>query len=120
MSLEICTQNHKLQIDPMPVGISHHTIELTVPDKICIRVWGKGINDTRLDAHGAIVQDKYILLRDMRVDRMSVDPHWLPRYLTLHTESGKTVESNYWGFNGQLEIEVGPTVFQFVAGTYTK
>ena len=118
MGIEIISNTDNITVKEMPVGTSEYTLSATVPDTIKIKVYGKNPKDTIVDSEGNILQDKYILLRDLRIDQMSVCAPWLPNSITLHTDKGHTVQSNYWGFNGNVEIKIAPTAFQFLAGTY--
>lgn len=119
MGIEIVTNTDSIRVPHLPVGTTEYTVACTVPDTIKIQVSGKNLRrDTIVDSQGQIVQDKYVLLRDLRIDQMSVCAPWLPNGITLHTDKGHTVQSNYWGFNGTVQIPIGPTAFQFTAGTY--
>jgi hypothetical protein len=120
MSIRIEAPGFVLPLQELPAGETRVTCQLQLPCAVTICVSGKGTRDTEQDHSGQILRDKHILLKDLLIDRMSVSPYWLPRFVTLSTESGQTVPSNYWGFNGTVQLDLGPTAFQFVAGTYTR
>ena len=120
MSIQFQCGNESIQIDQLPSGLSCYTMLVEWPAQLEIRVWGKNARDTVLDSDKKIIQDKFIRLANLKVNKMSVDPNWLPRFVTLLTDCGKTVASNYFGFNGRVLIDLGATPFQFVAGTYSQ
>jgi len=120
MGMEIITNTDRIDMAEMPLGNSDYSMSVSVPGTIKIRTYGKGPRDTIIDKAGKILKDKYILLRDLKIDRMRVCDNWLPNGITLHTKTGQTVQSNYWGFDGTVEIKIAPTVFRFLAGTYSR
>ena len=63
------------------------------------------MNDTIIDDTGDIVADTYFKLVGLSIDRMPSFSDYMYNQV-LHTESGKLVKSNYWGFNGTVEIDL--------------
>jgi hypothetical protein len=70
------------------------------PGVVTIKVDGKGPLDTEVDASGNILRDKYIKLDSLLVDRMPM--HILSLIRTELETSNGIVNSNYWGFNGNI------------------
>lgn len=117
MSVEISTYLQKVFLTQLKADINTVKIECTFPDVLSIIINGKGEFDTQVDDQGNITADKYIKLADMRLNGLRVDENYLPRFITLKPFDKEPVLSNYWGFNGIVEIPLEPTPFQWVAGT---
>lgn len=117
MQLKIVNSNEEIDVDNLVIG--SNTISLTVefPQTIILVISGKGKNDVVVDENGNIIADKYIKLVDIRVDKLSVDPHYLPRFVKILTESGEIITTNYFGFNGTVIIDFFPTPFKWLAST---
>jgi hypothetical protein len=116
MSLQIDTDQQTVILDQLnPTQTVRCCI--SVPGKLSIQTSGKGDLDTQVDDEGNIIADKYIQLTDMRLDGLSVDENYLPRFIMLKPLDKEPVFSNYWGFNGTVEIQLSPTPFQWLAGT---
>ena len=65
--------------------------------------------DTQVDANGQVVQDKYIKLAKLQVDRIPV----VLNNIQLHT-ADQIVNNVYFGFNGTVPIELdGPDSFMW-------
>lgn len=61
----------------------------------------------------------HIKLVDLQIDNLSVDEHWLARFVSLsRTDNDEIVKSNYWGFNGQVCIDFNEeNSFLWIAST---
>ena len=105
MTIKI-TSNHRQDLfADLEHGLFEYETSLTFPDQILITLDGKGPNDTVVDDKGNIVEDKFIQLLDINVDGLSCNPHFLHHRIFLTTNSGQTVQSNYWGFNGTVLLD---------------
>jgi len=61
--------------------------------------------DTVVDPlHGGVVRDKYIKVIDFYVDHKPLDRNRTKQMFTLFTENNGTIQSAYWGFNGNVEL----------------
>jgi len=68
------------------------------PSVVTISVAGKQQFDTKVDDNGRVVQDKYIRLDSLTVDRV---PMHIVSLSGIKLDTGKNIiKSNYWGFNG--------------------
>ena len=105
MSLLIETETGTEYFDQLPRGKFQHEISVQFPTKIKITVDGKTANDTIVDDAGNIIADTYFKLVDMSVDRMPCFIDYLHNQV-LNLQSGEFVKSNYWGFNGTVEIDL--------------
>ena len=75
------------------------------PGTIDIEVFGKGRYDTKVDEQGRVIQDKYIKLDELIVDRIPLDSESLRSLIILDTGTEKMQEV-YWGFNGVVNITI--------------
>jgi hypothetical protein len=78
---------------------------INLPTEINLEFNGKDSNiDTIIDEGGNIIKDKHILIQEIKLNGMPVDPLYLERRLKL--EYGKQINySNYIGFNGKMTIQ---------------
>ena len=93
------------QICDLPHGRYVHEIDIEFPSRLSIQLSGKQPNDTKVDSEGKIIADKYIKLESILVDGYPTDPNWACRFLTLYPEDRDPVVTNYWGFNGTVDID---------------
>ena len=117
MQLTISNNNNEIKIKKFNKEITTVSLNITFPTTVLITVSGKSINDTVLDSSGNIIADKYLKLTDIRVDKMSVDRYYLPRFIEFETEEKKKIITNYFGFNGTIAIDFSPNPFKWLAGT---
>ena len=116
MSIQIETTNDYVKIDCLK---EKQTIKINccVPGNLQIVTSMKNAFDTKVDDNGNIIADKYIKLTGLRLDGLSVDENYLPRFIQIQTEEHGKINSNYWGFNGEIQIDIAPTAFKWLAGT---
>lgn len=78
---------------------------ITLPCRLHLDFFGKNMHkDTEVDSNDTIIRDKHVLLKEIRLDNIPVEPLYLKRHLCLVNDQ-KTVYSNYIGFNGRMSIE---------------
>lgn len=117
MNIELNYDSKTDRLTELSSGIFTHTIFIDFPTKCFFLLSGKGEFDTLVDEDGNILQDKFIHLVDIKIDNLSIDQHYLPRFVEFTTEKNETILSSYWGFNGTCLIDFSPTPFQWVAST---
>jgi hypothetical protein len=79
--------------------------DIELPAQIDLEFFGKNKNqDTKIDEHGNIVQDKHVIIKEIKLDNISIDPLFIKRHLALTHDSGINY-SNYIGFNGNMIIQ---------------
>ena len=59
--------------------------------------------DTHL-SNGLTVKDKKVILRDLNVNNLSIQPYVLQK-LKFYTDQNKTIYTNEWGFNGYFLLQ---------------
>lgn len=116
MLLTCGDQQHEL-VD-LPQGRYVHKMDVTFPSRLHIEITGKGPNDTQVDADGRITADKFIKLDRLLVDGHPTDPNWACRFITIQPVDRNPVVTNYWGFNGHVDIEFDKdNAFKWLVGT---
>lgn len=71
------------------------------PGELIIELSGKNNNtDTLVNDAGEIVQDKFVQLTQVRVDRMTVNDHFLQKWPLVND----LFTTTYFGFNGQAKL----------------
>ena len=105
MSIQIETESGSEYFDQLPRGLFRHEVKIQFPTTIKIKIDGKTVNDTIINDAGDIVSDTYFKLVGLSIDRMPCFSDYVYNQV-LHTQSGELVKSNYWGFNGTVEIDL--------------
>lgn len=105
MSLTINNQGHISLYSNLSEGIFVYQDQIEFPCDFKIIVDGKGPLDTQVDEQGNILQDKYIKLTNIEIDRLACDPYYLYKNIVLNTKDGQQITSNYWGFNGTIDLD---------------
>jgi len=109
MTVKVCDS----EITPTDGDIYCYEQAITLPTTIELEFTGKdSACDTIVDEAGNIVKDKHVLIKEIRLDNMPVEPLYLERRLKL--EHGDQINySNYIGFNGKMTIQFDkPDVFR--------
>jgi hypothetical protein len=95
----------------------HAMVETMVdfPGELLILLDGKNNNtDTLIDDSGNIIQDKFIQLTQVKVDRMAVSDHFLQKWPLVND----SFVSTYFGFNGQVRLQFNePNSFYWLLKT---
>ena len=98
--------NNKLEtFDSLPGGLFYYRTNIQFPSKLAITVSGKTIEDTLVDSSNNIIKDTYIKLVDIEIDNLSCEENYVYKYITLNTTDGQVLTTNYWGFNGIVELD---------------
>jgi len=96
--------NDQVVLDCKKFNTDYHDLEFQcrLPMLVEFELDGKLPNDTRVDSHGNIVEDKCIA-----VESMSVDGIWIKRWMLesriFESAWGKT---NYFGQNGIVQFQI--------------
>ena len=105
MSMEFFINGQSIdRYEQLSDGIFNWRTEFTFPSTLQIKLDGKQPFDTQLDDNGKIVADKYIKLLDIVVDRLSCAKYYVNKTMLI-TDQGKQIASDYWGFNGSVELD---------------
>jgi putative lipoic acid-binding regulatory protein len=104
MSITFVNNDLPQTIEHLDEGEYTYKTKIEFPTKFIIKVAGKGPRDTQIDDQGNILKDMCIKLTNITVDGLSCSPEYVYHHITLHTDSGQVVQSNYWGFNGYVEL----------------
>lgn len=104
-------------IDVVPNADEQAMIELCVdfPCELVIELTGKNNNtDTIINCDGKIIQDKFVQLTQVKIDRMIVHDHFLQKWPIVNDSFATT----YFGFNGQVRLKFDePTAFHWLLKT---
>ena len=77
------------------------SIPISFPGELIIELSGKNNNtDTLVNDAGEIVQDKFVQLTQVRVDKMTVNDYFLQKWPIVNDSFATT----YFGFNGQAKL----------------
>lgn len=88
------------------------SIPIRLPTVLTIVASGKGPMDTLVDEQGNIIQDCYARLQAMRLDGFQLNDYFLYHRIHQHSDDGREITSNYFGFNGRAVLNLDrDTVF---------
>lgn len=108
MSITVLANGSKIYFDEKP---KNNTIHLdffcNLPTKIVFEVGNKNIYDTKLDISGNIIEDKFIKVEKMIVDRLSI-PQWIleSKLFRFVPNKGEIKFTNYFGANGRASMSI--------------
>jgi hypothetical protein len=85
------------------------------PGELCIILEGKNNNiDTIVDDSGKIIQDKFVQLTQVDVDRITLPDHFLQQWPVVND----TFNTSYFGFNGKVRLQFNePNSFYWLLKT---
>lgn len=107
MNLTILNQNQQFVVTHDRPSI---TFNLILPTSVTLQFSGKNYNtDTVVDLDGNIVQDKFIKIVSVDVDRFRLPETFLYRKLTINTDDGRSYTTPYIGFNGRMHLVLDQT-----------
>jgi hypothetical protein len=72
-----------------------------------------------ISENGSIVQDRAIKLLSLCLDQIEINKYVTQKCI-FKTEDGNMLHTDYWGFNGQLEISFGAPVYDWIIDTIVK
>jgi hypothetical protein len=106
---------------PNEQGKATFTKIIKFPSCIYMEVSGKGKYDTIIDEHGNVVKDKYIKLEKVQVNSIIPNVNFLKKWPRIAINGGRSnqiIYSDYFGFNGTIELEFeGNNVFEWLLRT---
>lgn len=106
MGVKITLPEAQSTLQPTEGTIYCYEQTITLPCTVHLDFFGKNINqDTEVDSNGNILRDKHVLLKELRLDNIPVEPLYLKRRLCLVNDQ-ETVYSDYIGFNGRMSINL--------------
>ena len=109
MFLEYGTYNGQLDLTINNVKVTSNTVnlKLVLPTQIIINVAGKDYNcDTLVDPLGKILDDKYVKLVGLHIGGIPVEEVNLFKILQYQTDTGRSMNDPYWGFNGTITVDL--------------
>lgn len=86
---------------PLPTDI---LLNVTLPCCIQIYVSGKNLNTDTIIVNDTIIQDKFIKIQHMSLDRIPIKNFLLHRICKFTNDNGQSCLTNFWGQNGIAEI----------------
>ena len=86
------------------IAFAHDMSDDDGENQLRIVISGKTADHTQIDDQGNILKDMCIKLINITVDGLSCSPEYVYHHINLHTDLGQVVQSNYWGFNGYVEL----------------
>lgn len=81
------------------------TFPVEFPSQVIIETFGKGPHDTKVDADGKVIADKYLKLTDILIDQLSVARYYCDQKVVIDNGNQK-ITTSYWGYNGTVIIEL--------------
>lgn len=91
------------------IGTARINLPITLPTYVTLIVSNKGINDTIVDDTNKIIQDCYIKVTSVKIDKFKLNDIFLHQKIHLVTHDNNVVTSNYFGFNGHAVLDFKKT-----------
>jgi len=105
MGVKITHPGSESTLQPTEGTVYCYEKNIVLPCRVDLDFFGKNTDrDTEVDSNGNILRDKHVLLKEIRLDNMPIEPLYLKRRLCLINDSN-TVYSDYIGFNGRMSID---------------
>lgn len=106
MGVKIRYGDQESVLQPQDGTIYCYEQAVILPCTIDLEFFGKNTDrDTEVDSNGNITRDKHVLIKEIRLDSIPVEPLYLKRHLTLVSDANQ-VTSDYVGFNGRMCINL--------------
>lgn len=84
-----------------------YTKKITLPQKIKLKFNGKNNKiDTIVNKDGEIIADKHVKIKSIKLDVFECSEIFLKQKLNLITNDKKSLQTNYIGFDGIMEIDL--------------
>lgn len=100
-------QNFIAEFSSVPDHPWNVEFDVALPVRLTFEVWGKDMHDTLVDDRGGILQDKFVRIDGLMIDRVWVKKWLLESRLIQFYPTGDTmVLTNYLGKNGQAVLEI--------------
>jgi len=108
MSVAVQVGEYAGVMNPDSAGIFVFEAPIVLPVKVHLIFSGKDMSkDTLCDSQGRIIEDKCIIIKAITLDRFPIDGYYLQKKLILYeTNSNRTTQSNYIGFNGTMCLDL--------------
>lgn len=106
MSIKILDQGRLLYVgEDLEAGNLQIDCEIAWPTTVNIELGNKGKNDTLLDEHGMIIQDKAIEVTQVLINNFPIHQDLIDKLFVCRRE-GSTVDTNenWWAWNGTVKI----------------
>ena len=103
--LQVEVEHDKQTVELNPVeNFATFEKQITLPTTVKINVSGKDNNsDTKIDADGNVIEDLFVQISDIYLDKFRLDDIFLHKHITIKTDSGDEHVTNYFG-NGVAKI----------------
>jgi hypothetical protein len=105
MLLDIRCGDTRYKLNPGIDAEIEKNFSISLPNKIIIDVSGKNSEKDTLIENGKIIKDKYIRIKEIRLDSMLVPEDWINGQIRFVTH-GTELYTNYFGFNGHCTIDL--------------
>ena len=93
-----------LDLNNVTDELVQQSVTISLPTKLKFTLTGKGKSDTRIDANNNIIADKYVLLKEMRLGGIPVQPGKIYDICNYSNVNGLSKDT-FWAFDGQVIID---------------
>ena len=92
-------------IAPQEETIFCYEESIVLPCSLTLTFDGKTLGqDTVVDQQGDIIRDKCVIITDIKLDGLSIEPLYLVKHIELKNKTESNY-SNYIGFNGKMVLD---------------
>ena len=79
--------------------------DIELPTQVKMAVSGKNDGDTLVDENNNIVEDMYVKIAGIWLDKFPLSEKYMHQQIQIVTTSGETHTTSYIGFNGTVVLE---------------
>ena len=113
-TMHLIVEHNAKKYDVIPnfvgdIGTASINLPITLPTCITLIVSNKGINDTIVDDTNKIIQDCYIKVMSVKIDKFKLNDIFLHQKIKLYTEDNTEIVTSYIGFNGHAVLNFKKT-----------
>ena len=91
------------------IGVANISLVTPLPTQITLIASNKGINDTIVDDTNKVIQDCYVKVKSVKIDKFKLNDIFIYQKIHLITHNNNVVTSNYFGFNGHAVLDFKKT-----------
>jgi hypothetical protein len=106
MSIDILDQDRVVYVGKnLDPGTQRIDCEISWPTVITIQLGNKGKNDTLIDQHGTIIQDKSIEILNVLINNFPINQYLVDKIFICRRAGSQTdTNENWWSWNGTVQI----------------
>jgi hypothetical protein len=88
---------------------SSYSTNIHLPAIIKLKFSGKTVHDTVMDKDNKIIEDMYVKVLAIRLDKFELNEKFIHQTINIVTDSNETHTTSYIGYNGTITLDLAET-----------